>query len=183
MASCVVFLCGFMGSGKTYYSNLLKSNDSSLCWKFIDLDQRIAETHSVSSQKLGELIQDKGWDWFRALEKEFIEELMNQTATESNKNLVCSLGGGSLNQEVIDKIKAISNTWLVWLDVPFEQAYKRIKGGQNRPLVLQKSETELRTLFEQRLELYRQAHLSLTQEKLKILNTPDKLLFALTAQN
>jgi shikimate kinase len=176
MTSHIIFLCGFMGSGKTYYSNQLKLNDKKREWDFIDLDCWIAQSNSIEPENLGEKIREKGWEWFRAQENKFIEILLERKGLSSKFNLVCSLGGGSLNLQILTRIKNSSDAWIVWIDVPFVEIYERIKNDQNRPMVQQKTKKELEQLYQDRAALYSQADLKLKPIELAKFSSPQGLL-------
>ncbi|HAZ12091.1 MAG: hypothetical protein A2X86_06430 [Bdellovibrionales bacterium GWA2_49_15] len=147
-----IFLCGFMGAGKTHLmQNLKKRSDPT--WDFIDLDERLFEQLKSSTDKhLGESIERLGWDQFRASEKSTILEILR-----GKKNICVSLGGGALNREIIEAIKKQSETLLIWVDTPLEVCLKRIQGDPTRPLA-RKSERELNDLYLERAPLYLEAH-------------------------
>ncbi|MBI2521916.1 MAG: hypothetical protein HYV97_15985 [Bdellovibrio sp.] len=161
-----IFLCGFMGAGKTYLMQSLKgrSMQTTACWDFIDLDERLFEQlRSPDDRHLGESIERIGWDKFRAMEKALIFEILNW-----KKNVIVSLGGGGLNHEVVEAIKKQADALLIWVDTPFQICLKRIQGDHTRPLA-KKSERELHDLYLQRRSFYQQAHVR-TQELDDVLN-------------
>ena len=43
---------------------------------------------------------------------------------------------------------------VIFLDVPFNVCYKRIKGDTNRPIVMNNSKEQLQDIFNQRHEIY-----------------------------
>ncbi len=79
----IVYIIGFMGSGK---STVGKKLASLLDWSFIDLDAKIEEE---SGKTIPELFRQFGEDHFRK-----IESIALQSLTTS-KNTVISTGGGT----------------------------------------------------------------------------------------
>jgi shikimate kinase len=47
-----------------------------------------------------------------------------------------------------------SGSAVVFLDVPFEVCYERIKDDTNRPIVVNSTKDELKALYDQRREVY-----------------------------
>ncbi len=79
----VVFLIGFMGSGKTY---LGKSAAKLLQYNFIDFDEYIEQhTH----QTIPEIFERKGEVYFRQVESHLLEKM------KLKNNTIISLGGGT----------------------------------------------------------------------------------------
>ena len=81
--SRIVYIIGFMGSGKTTTGKKLASI---LRWSFIDLDTRIEEH---TGMKIPELFSKYGEEYFRNIESEVLRNLKSQTYT------VISTGGGT----------------------------------------------------------------------------------------
>jgi shikimate kinase len=79
----LVFLIGFMGSGKTTFGKKLANK---LHTDFIDLDELVVGEHKVSGIK--ELIEEKGMEFFRQAESDVLKNL-------AAENAVVSTGGGT----------------------------------------------------------------------------------------
>jgi len=79
----VVYIIGFMGSGKSTAGIKLASV---LGWSFIDLDKRIEE---YAGKTIPEIFSQHGESYFRILEAEVLKSLKSQT------NTVISTGGGT----------------------------------------------------------------------------------------
>ena len=79
----IVYIIGFMGSGKSTAGRKLASL---LGWSFIDLDKRIEEH---TSKTIPEIFSQKGEDYFRKIEAQLLRDLMTCT------NTVISTGGGT----------------------------------------------------------------------------------------
>lgn len=134
-----IFLCGFMGSGK---STVGKALASELHWSLIDTDQMIEERHGP----IPAIFAEKGEAYFRQLEADLAAELA------AAEKMVISTGGGFvLSQAVQEKLQ---DRFVVYLDVPFEDCYERIKDS-DRPLVRANSKEQLHEIFKKRDEIYR----------------------------
>lgn len=81
--SRIVYIIGFMGSGK---STAGKKLASLLGWSFIDLDKRIEE---YTGKTISEIFDQDGEIYFRNLETEILKNLKSQI------NAVISTGGGT----------------------------------------------------------------------------------------
>jgi shikimate kinase len=79
----VIYIIGFMGSGK---STAGKKLASLLDWSFIDLDKRIED---YTGKTISEIFSQLGEDYFRNVEAEVLKSLKSQT------NTVISTGGGT----------------------------------------------------------------------------------------
>src|SRR5664279_2631025 len=79
----IVYIIGFMGSGK---STAGKKLASLLGWSFIDFDKRIEEH---TGKPISEIFSQHGENYFRNLETEILKNLKAETDT------VISTGGGT----------------------------------------------------------------------------------------
>ncbi len=159
----IVLLCGFSGAGKTSLlddcSKEGKRSESAAV-EYIDLDGYIAEKLQISSNSLGEFIGREGFAKFREIERSAILELCDKSVLPVKNYQIISLGGGTLDQELMERFKKSLHIKTVWLDRPFESCYEWIVGDSNRPLAsLEKG--ELQKLFVQRAKIYRQSDLHL----------------------
>lgn len=151
--SMKVLFCGFMGSGKSYALDSLSKLAPT--FKKIDLDEKVLDAANHGEHQkfstLGDLINSKGWEYFRNLESEVLNNLL-----QGSEKMLLALGGGSLNPVALKNIES-SKAHLIWLNTSFELCLKRIKDDGNRPLS-KRSEPELKKLFEDRKQLYQNAH-------------------------
>ncbi len=161
----VLIICGFSGSGKSYWGKILSKK---LELVFFDLDDEILANHGDEFQFLGELIEAKGWEWFRKEESKILEKLI-----QKNPNCVISLGGGSLNEASIRLIKGSSMIKLLWIDLPFENCWQRIKEDQNRPLV-KKGKIYCNDLYKGRKKYYQRAEIKINP----LVNTVEEIIQA-----
>lgn len=144
-----IVLLGYMGSGKT---TLAKQLAQSFGWSFFDLDQEIER---ATQSSISELILNKGELYFRKLEREQLEGLLE------NQNFVLSLGGGTPcyydNMELVNA-KAVS----IFLDRSIPDLFHTLKEQRvDRPLIAHLAEADLKEfiakhLFERR-SFYEQA--------------------------
>ena len=124
----LIFIIGFMGSGKTTVAReLARALDS----RAIDLDALISRREKRSP---GKIIQQSGEDEFRRIETETLGQVLLEESTEVAASIV-ALGGGAWtlqrNRDLISQHQGIT----VWLDAPFELCWERIEAsGANRPL-------------------------------------------------
>ncbi len=141
----IIFLVGFMGSGKSTIGILLSEY---LGWEFVDLDKVIEEKEGM---KIKDIFAVKGEDYFRNLEIKTLKDIL------SKEKVVVATGGGlGARREAMEIMKA--NGFVVWLDISFEEFMKRCGKDPNRPL-LKKGRGELEKLFNERRKVYREADL------------------------
>jgi shikimate kinase len=149
----LIFLCGFMGAGKTIIGQKLADK---LGQSFLDLDDEIVE---MTGQSIPEIFEDAGEAGFRTAERRALMTVIREYEG------VIALGGGSLqNQHLLDHIKL--NGLLIFIETPITVILDRISKDENRPLLLDEDgnpkeieilEKELTALYEERLPLYEQA--------------------------
>ncbi len=137
-----IFLCGFMGVGKTYKGKRLARN---LQIPFIDLDEEIVKRENM---RIPEIFSKYGEGGFRDIET----RVLNEVCCE-NKVSVISTGGGVFTRaENADIMR--SHGQICYLNADFELCYRRIHGDQNRPIASEKSKSELKELFNVRHMIY-----------------------------
>jgi shikimate kinase len=119
----LVYMIGFMGSGKTTAGKKLASK---LKWKFIDLDQVIEKKEGLS---IPEIFGQSGEEYFRKSESEMLRNL------ENLKNAVVSKGGGApCHYNNMDFMLKTGIT--IYLKMTPEQLSSRLKGSNaQRPLI------------------------------------------------
>ncbi len=133
-----IYLCGFMGCGK---STVGKELSKLLDMDFYDLDDYIVQKEG---RTIPEIFAQSSEAYFRKAEAQAICEL---------SSCVVATGGGAL---INDNTAAFAkeNGTVIFLDVPFEICYERIKDDKNRPLAVNNTKEQLRELFEKRREIY-----------------------------
>jgi shikimate kinase len=137
----VIVLVGFMGAGKTTVGNLLAAR---LGLPFIDSDQVIEHR---AGRPVRQVFAEDGEPAFRALEHQVVTELLDGPA------VVLALGGGAAEHPgTRDRLtRARTPLEVVYLQVGYAQALRRVGGDQGRPLL---ARPDLAALYERRLGAY-----------------------------
>jgi shikimate kinase len=167
----IVYLVGFMGSGKSFTGKLLASE---MNVPHIDLDQWIEEKYGNS---ISSIFANEGEEAFRQKETLALEELYQNMVTGFSKkypdrgiSLIISTGGGApcfngnmdwMNQHGLT----------VWLDPHLEVLLKRLeKEKLHRPLLAGLIKEEMEKFVVQKLKersvFYGQANLRICDEKM-----------------
>lgn len=156
----LIFLCGFMGTGKSTIGHRLAEE---LQRPFLDLDDRITEK---AGKAIPQIFADSGEQRFRTIERKALLEIIRDYEG------VVALGGGSLqNQHLLDHLKL--SGLLVFLKTPISVILNRISEDKNRPLLLDQNgnpkdhatlKNELSLLYEDRLSLYEQAVITIEMD-------------------
>lgn len=117
-----VVLLGFMCSGKSSVGAALARR---LEWQLVDFD---VEIEHREGQTVGQVIDARGEDYFRALESELTRELADA------EGVVLAPGGGWITQpELLEAIRP--GTLSVWLRVSAEETVRRLlEDDIDRPL-------------------------------------------------
>lgn len=135
-----VFLCGFMGCGKSTVGKLAAKK---LGCGFCDTDGLIVEDQKMS---IPEIFAEKGEPYFREVEANIVKSVCGKKA-------VVACGGGAMLNP--DTAKAASESGVVvYLDVDFETCYERISNDKNRPIAASSTKEELEERFNTRRVLY-----------------------------
>lgn len=119
----IVYIIGFMGSGKTTAGEKLASL---LRWTFIDLDREIEKKEGKTIPKI---FSQYGEDHFRAVETEVLRSL------SSGKNILISTGGGTpCHDDNMDFM--VSTGVTVYLKMtPSQLTGRLLKEKDDRPLL------------------------------------------------
>lgn len=136
----IIFLIGFMGSGKSTTGKALAKY---LGYGFVDTDKRIVEEFGMS---VNEIFDRLGEEMFRTSEIRVLNELVTR------KNIVVSTGGGlpchGGNMDIINK-HGIS----IYLKASPKALAERLSPRkQNRPLIKDLSDKELRKFIKEKLK-------------------------------
>jgi shikimate kinase len=139
-----LYLVGMMGAGKTTIGRLLAKH---LNYRFFDTDLVVEQT---TGKSVTTLFAELGESAFRQAETQVLAELSAYT------RLVVATGGG---------IVLNSSNWsylhhglVIWLDVPLDELYTRVKNNPHRPLLQTPDPYQtLQQLLEHRSPLYAQA--------------------------
>jgi shikimate kinase len=153
MIAQTIYLCGFMGVGKTTIGRHLSA---ALNYRFSDLDHLIEEGEGY---RVTEIFGRYGEPYFRDLEYRYL------LAHSKRTRQILALGGGTLqNQQIIDLIK--KHGVLIFLQLPTESIVQRLRYTKKRPLLLRENgerrtieelEEFITDLYNKRLPSYLQA--------------------------
>lgn len=135
-----VFLCGFMGCGKTTVGKIAAKK---LGYCFCDSDELIVEREGMS---IPEIFAEKGEPYFRQVEAEVIKSLCG-------KNIIVACGGGAMLNPDTAAAAAKAGA-VIFIDLDFEACYERISGDENRPIVISSTKEELEERFNARYDVY-----------------------------
>ncbi len=141
MPDRLIFLCGFMGAGKSRIGWLLARK---MKYSFYDLDDVIVE---FENRSVNEIFEQSGEAHFRKLEKE------NFTKLTRLSTAVIALGGGTLGNDGIPELIRHSGR-LVYIRLSTDDLVERLKNSRKRPLLKKPDGTwrnpdELRLFIEQ----------------------------------
>lgn len=140
-----IVLIGFMGAGKSSVGKLLADK---LGWTFIDTDLRIEKQQQ---QKILSMFQEHGEAYFRQLESQAIEEVLN------GQEQIIATGGGAVLAEHNRQLM-LAGGYVVALKAEPEVIVRRVRSDQSRPLLQGDLEEKVHNIMEQRKHAYDFAH-------------------------
>ncbi len=139
-----LYLIGMMGVGKSTTGRLLAKE---LGYQFFDTDHLISQ---LTDRSVNQIFAESGEAIFRQLETQVLSELA------AYKNLTVATGGGIVLNRM--NWSYLQQGLVVWLDVPLDRLWERLKADSTRPLLQDRDPFQtLKTLLQQRQPLYRQA--------------------------
>lgn len=148
-----VILVGFMGAGKTRVG---KSLSRYLGRPFVDIDELIVKQNG---QSIIDIFRNQGEDYFRRLEKAIIARECFQPGK------IISLGGGAFLDPNNRQVCLSGQNSVLFLNASWNYIRKRLEFlKQSRPLLIGKNEEEVKELFEERQNAYKQAHFEISIE-------------------
>lgn len=140
-----IVLIGFMGTGKSTVSELLKRR---FAMEVVEMDQIIAKRQGMS---ISDIFATYGEEYFRDLETNLLIEM------QSKKNMVISCGGGVPMRER-NVVEMKKNGRVVLLTAKPETILKRVKNNHDRPLLEGNKNVDfIADLMEKRREKYQTA--------------------------
>ena len=169
----LVFLTGFMGSGKSTVGPILANT---LGFNFLDIDKVIEEQ---ARKPIPEIFRSDGELAFRALERLVLSDLANQS------DCVVALGGGTIaNEENLALAKKAGI--LIYLKISPQQAMLRVqhhrtdrpmlKDDAGNPLTAEKLEQRIAELLERRELFYSRADIVIGTDNLRVGVTVDEIV-------
>ncbi|MBN1905459.1 MAG: shikimate kinase [Deltaproteobacteria bacterium] len=164
-----IVLIGYRCSGKTSVGKLIAHK---LGRGFVDTDDLIMEKAGCS---INEMVKEKGWPYFRDMEKAVIKEVSEQD------NLVIATGGGAVIKDInMENLKA--NGFIIWLDANIDSVKRRLKGDnrstENRPSLTGNNPVdETAEVMEKRGPLYSKAcNMKVDTSKMNINDVADMVI-------
>jgi len=171
MKNNIIYLTGFMGSGKSTIGPILANT---LGWDFYDLDRLIEQS---LGKKIVDIFNDEGENYFRQVEQETFKKLSSQD------KVIIALGGGAMaNQLNIDYFKKHGK--IIYLKISPEEDYERLKFKRDRPVLIKNGTVDLskpdfiqklHELISSRSHFYEQADLIIDVNNAAIGRTVDKI--------
>ena len=155
-----IFLCGFMGAGKSTIGRELARK---LGWRFLDTDSMIEEEHGPIPQ----IFSEKGEACFRRMEAELARKLCTE------QYAVISTGGGFVLSDTVQDI--LKDAVVVYLDTDFEICYERISDS-DRPLVRSRNKDQLYELYKTRDSIYRKVSAYQIPDNGSVKGTVDQII-------
>jgi len=137
-----IVLIGAPGSGKSTVGMALAAH---LQWPFVDTDALI---ELKESKKITDLFVDNGEEYFRAVEFETLQEVLQEPSA------VISLGGGAPISQGAQAALLSSDSVIVFLDVSLATAAPRVGFNRDRPLLLGNPRAQWQALSDQRRPIY-----------------------------
>jgi shikimate kinase/3-dehydroquinate synthase len=133
----VIVLVGFMGAGKSTVGRILAARAGA---PFVDTDALIEGRWGASVAKI---FKEEGEPAFREIERSIVAEVLD------GPDAIVALGGGALT----DPATATALQWhtVVWLDVSYGEAMRRIGEDAGRPML---AIADPKALYEQRKGTY-----------------------------
>ena len=155
-----IYLCGFMGCGK---SRIGKQLAKALGMSFNDLDAYIVSHEKMT---IPEIFEKFGEPHFRRLEAKYIAEMPD--------NSVTALGGGAVINDETAETARKSGT-VIFLDAGFDVCYARIKDDPNRPLAHNSPKETVKELYDRRYPVYSER----SDITIKAVGTPNAIVEAI----
>ncbi len=133
----MIVLVGFMGAGKTTVGHLLSER---LGLPFVDSDLVIEQR---AGRPIPQIFADDGEPAFRVLEHQVIADLLD------GQEMVLALGGGAAQHP--GTIALLTSVQVVYLQVGYTEAMRRVAGDEYRPMLARPNVEEL---YQRRLSVY-----------------------------
>jgi shikimate kinase len=137
----IIYLIGFMGSGKSTVGRKLAA---SLSWSFVDLDRKIEEK---AGKSIASIFSQDGEKIFRETESEVLRNL------DIKVNTVVSTGGGTpCHGDNMDYMKGTGLTVYLKME-PAQLAGRLLESSKERPLLKEISDEDLPSFISDKLAL------------------------------
>ncbi|WP_306368899.1 shikimate kinase [Nocardiopsis sp. CC223A] len=140
MSRAIAVLIGSPGSGKSTVGEALARRLGA------DLLCTDTEIEKRAGKPVGDIFLEEGEEYFRALEREVVAEGLRSWEG------VIAVGGGAVLDE--DTRRDLADHHVVYLQVDFAEAAKRVGMDTARPLLVGNPRARLRKLLDERLPVY-----------------------------
>jgi shikimate kinase len=137
---------------------------------FFDTDRLIEKRESKT---IPEIINEKGWEYFRIKEKEVIMDVSKEG------NAVISLGGGALMEK--ENVESLKDSLFILLKADIPTMKDRMEKDAPRPsLTNQGSKSEIELIMAERMPVYTKiADIIIDTEGISVYEVCDKILLEL----
>lgn len=138
-----IVLIGFRGAGKTALAKILADK---LNMQLYSIDKMIEEK---TGKRIREIVAEKGWQYFRELESQLIEQLSDV------ENSIIDTGGGAIeNPTNIENLK--KNGYIIYVQASLKDIKQRILNDPDRPKLNPTLDVEddLTITYNRRVPLY-----------------------------
>jgi shikimate kinase len=168
----LIFLTGFMGSGKSTIGPILANT---LGFDYLDVDKHIEQK---AKKLVSEIFNSEGEQAFRAQERNALLEL-----TELN-HCVISLGGGTIANEENCQL-VLQKGILIYLKLSPEEIIQRVQYRSDRPmlkdehgnpLALPELKNRVLDLMARREQFYARADVVITADNMRVGATVDEIM-------
>lgn len=172
MKKHVVYLTGFMGSGKSTIGPILAN---AIGYDFLDIDKEIEDNEQ---RVINEIFSTNGEKYFREVEREVLNDVSKL------RSVVVSLGGGTVTNK--ENLLLVKNTGvLIYLKADPTQICQRLRYKRDRPLLKtpdgqslseEQMMDRIRWLIKERDKFYHQADIIVGTDNKKIGLTVDEIV-------
>jgi len=168
----LIFLLGFMGSGKSTLGPILANT---LGYDFYDIDALIEKK---AQKKIVDIFRDDGEKIFRALERDTLQE------TTLLQQSIVALGGGTITNEENFQI-ARRHGILLYLKLSPKEIIQRVQRRNDRPMLKDEHGNQLKgeallrrieALLAAREPFYTRADIVVEAEAMRIGTTVDRIV-------
>jgi shikimate kinase len=175
----IVYLTGFMGSGKSTIGPELARR---LDYDFVDIDDVVEEEQGLS---IAEIFRRDGEEFFRSLERKVLNELSG-----NDRKMVVALGGGTLTSETCRSLVKRAGV-LVYLKADPKEIFRRVRRKRNRPMLLSTDGNpltdaqlvaRLEKLLKERETHYMEADIIVSTSELTMARSVDEIILKLKGQ-
>src|SRR6266540_3536983 len=141
-----IVLVGYRGTGKTSVAKILAER---LEWPLVSTDAAIVKKAGLS---VPEIIQKRGWDYFRDVETQIC-----QRVGKKDRTIIDTGGGVVLRKENVEALRTRGRVF--WLTAEVPTIMERLKTATDRPSLTGKKTyvEEVSEVLDERLPLYKAA--------------------------